>query len=263
MNAKKNAFIGYLEVLKKKYSSLDKLSSKDQFTIDSFFKKILDKMPHGVGVLDYRTAKYLYVSENVAEVFTGLKNDILLEQGAQLWHTIMNDDDRFIIHNKIFPKMLNIMHSLPPDKISSYRFSYNYRIRHKSGRVIKILQNLVVLEADENNNPLIGLMTVTDITPYKTNDSLIFTITYPGKKKGEFIPHHESFNMSLEKPSGISVRENEVVVAIANGLSTAKIAEKLRISVYTVNAHRRNIFEKTGVKNVAELINYANSNGLV
>ncbi len=263
MNVKKNAFIGYLEVLKKKYSSLDKLSSNEQFAVNSFFKKVLDNMPHGVAVLDYRTAKYVYISENVAEVFTGLKNDVLLEQGAQFWHTLMNDTDRFIIHDKIFPKMLGIMHTIPCDKVSNYKFSYNYRISHKSGKVIKILQNLVILEADENNNPLLGLITVTDITPYKTNDSVIFTVTYPGKRKGEVIPHYESFNMSLEKPSSISVRENEVITAIANGLSTAKIAEKLRISVYTVNAHRRNILEKTGVKNVAELINYATSNGLV
>lgn len=263
MNAKKNAFIGYLEVLKKKYSSLDKLSSEGKFVVDSFFKKVLDKMPHGVAILDYRTARYIYISENVAEVFTGLTNDVLLEQGARFWHTLMNDDDRFIIHEKVFPKMLSIMHAIPSDKVSNYKFSYNYRISHQSGRVIKILQNLVILEADEHNNPLLGLITVTDITPYKTNDSVIFTVTYPGKKKGEFIPHHESFNMSLEKPSSITVRENEIIAEIANGLSTAKIAEKLRISVYTVNAHRRNILEKTGVKNIAELINYAASNGLV
>lgn len=263
MKAKKSAFMEYIEVLKKKYSFQDKLTTKDQIAIDSFFKKILDKMPHGVAVLDYRTAKYLYVSDNVSEFFTGLKNEILLEQGTQFWHTLMNDDDRYIIHNKVFPKILEILHSIPHEKFSDYKFSYNYRIIHKSGRIIKLLQNLIILESDENNNPLIGLITVTDISAFKSNDSVIFTVSYPSLKKDILTAQQESFNMSLEKPSIISVRENEIITAIASGLNTSEIAKKLNISVYTVNAHRRNIIEKIKVRNIAELINYATSNGLI
>lgn len=263
MEAKNSTFMEYIEVLKKKYSTLGKLDARDKLAIDSFFKKILDKMPQGVAVLDYRTAKYLYVSENVPDMFTGIKNNLLTEQGATLWHTLMNDHDRSVIHEKIFPKMLGIIRTIPYDKISDYRFSYNYRLKHKTGRVIKILQHLTILEADESNNPLLGLITVTDISAYKTNDSVIFTVSFPDKKRRKSTSNHLSFNMSLERPSDITARENEVIISIVEGLSTAEIAEKLHISVYTVNAHRRNIFEKTGVKNIAELINYANSNGLI
>jgi DNA-binding CsgD family transcriptional regulator len=44
-------------------------------------------------------------------------------------------------------------------------------------------------------------------------------------------------------------------------MTSPEIAEKLFISVRTVQSHRANIMEKLGVKNTAELIRYALSNG--
>ena len=41
---------------------------------------------------------------------------------------------------------------------------------------------------------------------------------------------------------------------IEAGLSTKQIAEKLFLSVYTVNTHRANILEKSGFKNTTDLI---------
>jgi DNA-binding CsgD family transcriptional regulator len=50
---------------------------------------------------------------------------------------------------------------------------------------------------------------------------------------------------------------------ICQELSTNEIAEKLYISARTVEGHRKNLLEKTGVKNVAGLVIYAVKNHLV
>ena len=42
------------------------------------------------------------------------------------------------------------------------------------------------------------------------------------------------------------IREFEIIKLIESGLSSEQIAEKLFMSRYTVNTHRRNILEKTG-----------------
>ncbi len=60
----------------------------------------------------------------------------------------------------------------------------------------------------------------------------------------------------------LSEREIEVINQIRDGLSSKEIADKLTISIKTVEVHRHNILKKLKVKNTASLINYINSSGL-
>lgn len=60
----------------------------------------------------------------------------------------------------------------------------------------------------------------------------------------------------------LSEREIEVINQIRDGLSSKEIADKLHISIKTVEVHRHNILKKLKVKNTASLINYINSSGL-
>ncbi len=58
-------------------------------------------------------------------------------------------------------------------------------------------------------------------------------------------------------------REKEVLQLIAEGFTNAEMAEKLFISVPTVNTHRKSLLEKFDAKNTAILIGKANKQGLV
>lgn len=55
----------------------------------------------------------------------------------------------------------------------------------------------------------------------------------------------------------LSDREVEVLQLIAKEYSNGEIAEKLFISIRTVDTHRRNILEKLQLKNTAGLVKYA------
>lgn len=55
----------------------------------------------------------------------------------------------------------------------------------------------------------------------------------------------------------LSERETDVLILVAQGLSSKVIADRLHISVHTVNSHRKNITHKTGIKSVAGLAMYA------
>lgn len=61
----------------------------------------------------------------------------------------------------------------------------------------------------------------------------------------------------------LTKREKEVLVNIAAGLTNMQIAEKLFISVDTVDSHRKNLYTKLNVKNTAMLIRFALENNLV
>ncbi len=52
-------------------------------------------------------------------------------------------------------------------------------------------------------------------------------------------------------------REKEVLRLILKEYSNQEIADELFISVRTVDAHKRNLLDKTGSKNVAGLVIYA------
>jgi len=58
-------------------------------------------------------------------------------------------------------------------------------------------------------------------------------------------------------------REREVLSLIAQGLSNQEIAEKLVISIKTVNRHRENIMAKLNLHSRGELVRYAIEKGLI
>ncbi|MCF0052975.1 response regulator transcription factor [Dyadobacter chenwenxiniae] len=58
-------------------------------------------------------------------------------------------------------------------------------------------------------------------------------------------------------------REKEVLILIAEGLTNPQIADKLFISVTTVNSHRQNLLMKFEVSNTASLIKLAAGLGLI
>jgi two-component system response regulator NreC len=61
----------------------------------------------------------------------------------------------------------------------------------------------------------------------------------------------------------LTEREREVLTLIAQGLSNQEIADKLVISVKTVNRHRENIMTKLNLHSRVELVRYAIEKGLI
>ncbi|MEH0547392.1 response regulator transcription factor [Streptomyces sp. B21-105] len=64
-------------------------------------------------------------------------------------------------------------------------------------------------------------------------------------------------------PDGLTTREAEVLVLIAEGLSNSEIARRLSVSIATVKTHINNMFSKTGLKDRAQAVSYAYRKGLV
>jgi len=61
----------------------------------------------------------------------------------------------------------------------------------------------------------------------------------------------------------LTTREREILQLLAEGKAAKEIASILDVSVYTVETHRSNIFQKLNLHSVAELILYAVRKGVI
>jgi two-component system response regulator FixJ len=63
--------------------------------------------------------------------------------------------------------------------------------------------------------------------------------------------------------SRLTEREREILGYVSKGLTSKAIAQRLSISVRTVDIHRANIMNKTGTRNVVELVRLALAGGFM
>ena len=61
----------------------------------------------------------------------------------------------------------------------------------------------------------------------------------------------------------LTKREVEVLSLVSKGMSNSEIADKLFISKRTVDGHKANLIQKTGSKNVVDLLIYAIKNDII
>jgi len=73
-----------------------------------------------------------------------------------------------------------------------------------------------------------------------------------------------NIDTEAEDPDDLSLsrREREIVGLVANGLTSKQIADKLCLSLRTVENHRHRVFKKLGIQRSAQLVDYAIKNGL-
>ncbi|MFD0998487.1 response regulator [Ohtaekwangia kribbensis] len=111
---------------------------------------------------------------------------------------------------------------------------------------------------------------VKDTDPEEVREA-IHAVTIKGFYLNERTMYAIQNGLSKKKKSKISLndttyltsREKEILDLVCRQLTAEEIAEKLYISVKTVNGHRNNLLQKTGVRNTAGLVVFALKNNLV
>lgn len=95
-----------------------------------------------------------------------------------------------------------------------------------------------------------ALSTITNGGIYYSPEVTQTIMQHLGRKKTT-----KSSNLVVDMP--LTDREIEVLELVVKEYSNNEIAEKLFIGLRTVDAHKRNLLEKTGSKNTAGLVLYA------
>ncbi len=81
----------------------------------------------------------------------------------------------------------------------------------------------------------------------------------------ELLPFFTNKFINPKNPDDIALtkRELEILELIGEGFSNNEIADKLFISIRTVDTHKNNLISKTGSKNVVSLLIYAIKNKII
>jgi len=86
---------------------------------------------------------------------------------------------------------------------------------------------------------------------------------FPNANSLEALPANSYFFDDFLKKYQLTKREVNIIKLICSEMSSKQIADNLFLSEFTISTHRRNIFRKLEVKNVAGLINFAKLNNVV
>ena len=140
-------------------------------------------------------------------------------------------------------------------------FELEHRLRHKKGHWVWVLA-CGKITYDAEGRPVRASGIHQDISSrkrvstegavlLKRIEGLISGLDKRVGAAGDMSPRSTSTGVRL------SERNREILERIAEGKSTAAMAEELGISPATAKTHRRNLMRKLGLNNQAELIRYA------
>ena len=186
-------------------------------------------------VVDVYKCNYTYASSNFVDLlgYDSHKIETLEKQGDYLESRIHPDDRAQLAALQV--TLSQFIYSLPLEQRNNYSNIYSFRILNAKQQYIRVTSRHQVLEQDRN-------CTVLNL------------------KNGEFFSPS-----SLLMPSSLNLtnREIEILRLIQKGLLSKEIADKLCISIHTVNIHRQNLLRKLGVQNSIEAIRLGQETGLL
>jgi len=227
------------------------INPSDQFILE--LEEMMEKNDQFFYVGDMLNLKILYVSKGCLKM-TGINATELTPYHVfELNHK--DDIERFHAARVAFFKMSQDL--FKEEKGESF-ISTSLRIRRPDGEYIQVLYQNYLFFQEFPVKTVYVLKVHTDINWIRKIKNGFFY--YAGKDISLFRYPDEKM---LNKGNIFSPREFEVIKLVGLGLSSEQIGAKLFLSPHTVNKHRRNILEKSGMSHVSDLIYKLKEQGLL
>lgn len=220
-------------------------------------ESILDSVPAFIYILDLVSHKLTYASPYAQQLF-GISNNELLSSGESLLREMCFEED---LENMTAAKskFMEAAAALPAGQRKKIRCTINYRIARKCGRVLAVQEHLSITETDSKGNPLQVIGHICESPVMKSSFEFAYFIMVLDPQKG-WIKRLCDADAAV---CNLSKRELEILKLLAKGKSSKIIADELKISINTVNNHRKNMLLKASCNNIAELVKFAISQGLI
>ncbi len=169
------------------------------------------------------------------------------------------DDQSWFLN--IENKVAEFFRKLKVEQVLNYKVRYDYRMKKSSGEYIRILQQTITIQHNEEGGVLRTFVVHTDISHLKMEGRPVLSfIGLNGEPSYIDVDIEKIFPEPSEFLSG---REREILSLLVDGKETKEIAAELFISPETVSTHRKNLLRKTQARNTSEMITMAIRKGWV
>ena len=200
-----------------------------------------------VGLFDYRTASYFFLSKNIKKLI-GYEREKLLKWGTLISFKAIHYTHYSHLFNeyKYKKQFRNRIPASERNQIHAY--SCGLKIVGKSGQIKRTFAKTKPLLINSINNLDISIEFWEDVTPLIKGDQ--YWLRWVCKEQTLAYIHQQGKN---EFKDLLSKRELEILQLTETTNSSMEISEQLGLSKMTVETHRKNMLKKTGASNIIAL----------
>jgi len=204
-------------------------------------------------VFDVGKMKFLFTSKGIFHMIGVTPEEI---NPGHYTHLVHPDDEERL--GQARSRVYKMEKAIFQAQKGSVLTSYNLRIRNADGNYKELFVQDYMFYSPIPHKAVFLIQVVTDIAWYRMKKDRFHL--YVGNDLSLFRFPDQKL---LEIGPDLSYREFEIIRLIEAGLSSKEIAEKLFLSVHTVNTHRSNILEKSGKAQISDVIYEFKEKGLL
>jgi DNA-binding CsgD family transcriptional regulator len=217
---------------------------------------VLQPEPALTWLLHVGTGMYVHVSRSLQRLL-GYAPEAFSTGGLQFWRCLLHPADADNL-GKLQDRVGAFLRLVPPPQRVGHQCSYDYRLRKSDGTYVRLLEQSTVLHTDTRGEITHLAAVCTDITYWKKNEVLTASVVSP---TGDTCLVCTTADGEFTRQNALSKREKGILSLVGEGYTSREIADRLFISLHTVNTHRRNLVRKTNAKTGSGLVRYALING--
>ena len=206
----------------------------------------------GLAFWDWDVAKdEVFCDERLTEIL-GWSPEELRKQG--FWLQIIDPRDRARVEHAFNATLQG----------EAPLFDLEHRFRHKDGHWVSVQARAKVNQRDEHGAPLRMVETLLDVSQRKRlNEEGIELL-----KQIEALIRDTSLKSPAKKVESkaldsLTKRERQILIMIAQGMTSAQIGDQLHLATNTIISHRKNLMSKLDLHTTAEVTRFAMVHGLL
>lgn len=200
-------------------------------------------------ITNRKTGKFDYVSPRLDSLF-GFSKASPVEQTIEYIMNKISDPEEFFAVLKIFTAFEAFCQGKTDQEISDLRLIRTYRLKCNKNIFKRVTDKSSVLSMSEHGD-ILSIITFLELMPLLSEFDLgtgLVINSISGVELASFNTRRDAAEEILSK------REIEILKMIAHGERNKEIAEKLFLSKYTVETHRKNIMRKLEISAPIELV---------
>lgn len=202
-------------------------------------------------VIDYQKKTFDFISDNPI-FLCGYSIDEIKRLGLEYFEKVIPADD-FNMIVEVHKKWIGFLHTLPVEKRKYCNISCDVRMKQHNGNCILVNQSFKSMRFDNDDDIWLAAGQVK-LSNNKQPGNVAITMEDEHIKYTYSVGRKAFIRVNSEPPTP---REKQIISLIVSGCTVREMARKLYIDCNTVKFHKKNIFKKLGVKNVAQVIVFA------